>query len=342
MAIVKRRRKDGTIAYGVTVYDDALGRNVWAGTRDTLSEAKKLDATFETKPHSKVPFDEFARSWLTTRTHVRASTLRKYDYGVRVAVGHFTARPLHAITPEDVEAYVASLTDHYAPLTTSVVYTVFRMVMKSAVRYGRIERDPCADITNLPERVRRREIRPLTQDEHARLVAHMKPHHRAMVALWPLVMLRPGEMFALTSESVDGNRLRIVKQMQDGRFVELKRKASKRDIPLPSKARDIIAGIEPIPNELGLLFTTEIGTPLSSSALEWSFAQAVKDAGLEGVVPYDLRHTGATWHLYAGTPIKTLQYILGHKSATLTLDTYGHFMPSEDERAADALDKWLK
>lgn len=54
------------------------------------------------------------------------------------------------------------------------------------------------------------------------------------------------------------------------------------------------------------------------------FARAVKAAGLEGLRPHDLRHTAASLMIASGATIKDVQAALGHASATMTLDLYGH------------------
>ena len=52
---------------------------------------------------------------------------------------------------------------------------------------------------------------------------------------------------------------------------------------------------------------------------------------------HGLRHTWATLHLAAGTPIKWIQARGGWSSAKLLLDTYGHFIPQEMRGFEDAL-----
>ena len=43
--------------------------------------------------------------------------------------------------------------------------------------------------------------------------------------------------------------------------------------------------------------------------------------------------------LSEGVPLKTVQEVLGHSTIRLTADTYGHLMPGDDERAADAMER---
>ena len=52
--------------------------------------------------------------------------------------------------------------------------------------------------------------------------------------------------------------------------------------------------------------------------------------------PYDLRHTAATAWLAAGIDVKTVQAWLGHASAELTLNLYGHYMGTDSDRAGIA------
>ena len=50
--------------------------------------------------------------------------------------------------------------------------------------------------------------------------------------------------------------------------------------------------------------------------------------------PHDLRHTAASLWISAGVDIKTVSAWLGHSTAKLTLDTYGHLMGTDADLAA--------
>jgi hypothetical protein len=56
------------------------------------------------------------------------------------------------------------------------------------------------------------------------------------------------------------------------------------------------------------------------------FNPAARSVGLEGIVPHELRHHGSF-----GASVKAVQSMLGHASAAMTLDLYGHLF-------GDALD----
>jgi integrase len=53
---------------------------------------------------------------------------------------------------------------------------------------------------------------------------------------------------------------------------------------------------------------------------------------------HDLRHTCASLAISEGANVKVVQKLLGHKSAVLTLDKYGHLFPDDLDAVADAFD----
>ena len=55
-----------------------------------------------------------------------------------------------------------------------------------------------------------------------------------------------------------------------------------------------------------------------------------------------LDHTCASLAIAAGADVKVLQRMLGHASAALTLDRYGHLLPGQAESVADRLDEMAR
>jgi integrase len=54
---------------------------------------------------------------------------------------------------------------------------------------------------------------------------------------------------------------------------------------------------------------------------------------------YDLRYTCVSLLIAQGGSAKAVQAQLGHATASITLDTYGHLFPSELEALADRLEQ---
>ncbi len=53
----------------------------------------------------------------------------------------------------------------------------------------------------------------------------------------------------------------------------------------------------------------------------------------------DLRHTAASLAIRENASVKIVQAMLGHRSATQTLDRYGHLYPSDLDALAGRLDR---
>jgi len=66
------------------------------------------------------------------------------------------------------------------------------------------------------------------------------------------------------------------------------------------------------------------------------FDRAVREAGLD-LTPHALRHTAASLAIASGASVKLVQRMLGHKSAVLTLDLYGHLYEDDLDAVADRL-----
>lgn len=54
--------------------------------------------------------------------------------------------------------------------------------------------------------------------------------------------------------------------------------------------------------------------------------------------PHELRHTAASLAIASGADVKVVQTMLGHKTATMTLDLYGHLFPDRLDDLADRMD----
>src|SRR6476660_10349821 len=69
-----------------------------------------------------------------------------------------------------------------------------------------------------------------------------------------------------------------------------------------------------------------------------SFDPAVRAAAIDGLTPHALRHTAASLAIAAGANAKVVRTMLRYKSATMTLDLYGHLFGDQLDQVADAMD----
>ncbi|BDH56110.1 hypothetical protein MTP03_10490 [Tsukamurella sp. PLM1] len=79
-----------------------------------------------------------------------------------------------------------------------------------------------------------------------------------------------------------------------------------------------------------------VGLPASQPAKPATKTRPAEPAR-HGVRLHDLRHTFATMQLMAGVHFMQVSKWLGHSTFTLTLDTYGDWIPEEDGGALNIL-----
>jgi integrase len=118
-------------------------------------------------------------------------------------------------------------------------------------------------------------------------------------------------------------------------------------VPVPRFLGDDLASVLAGKGSDDLVFPSQTGTPLRVQNFRRSqFDRAAAAAGLEGLVPHELRHTAASLAIASGASVKGVQSMLGHASAAMTLDRYGHLFGGELDAVADRMDAaradWLR
>jgi integrase len=87
------------------------------------------------------------------------------------------------------------------------------------------------------------------------------------------------------------------------------------------------------------MFTTQHGTPINPRNLLRDYKKLLHTAGLPPIRFHDLRHTAASILLNQGVPVITVSRRLGHAKASITLDIYGHLIPSMQTEVAEMIDE---
>jgi integrase len=119
-----------------------------------------------------------------------------------------------------------------------------------------------------------------------------------------------------------------------------------RTIELPKPISDLLNDHLAVASPGGngrddLVFTSLEGAPIRQSQFyRRHFKPAVRKAlpaEQRGLRFHDLRHTCAALLIAQGAHALAIKEQLGHSSITITMDRYGHLLPSAHERTADRL-----
>lgn len=267
----------------------------------------------------------------------------------------FGDRPVASVERHEVQAWVkAQAAKGLAPGTirtnVSVLARIYREALANPVLTG-VTTNPTAKL-DFGRKVRH-EVTPPTTEQVWNLARYMEPQWRAMVIAGAGLGLRSGEARGLTLGQVDflGRTVRIDRQMLDDTGYQhgpVKSAESNRTLPLPDLvAAELAKHLErwPQADPNGLVFTVargpRKGLARSARSLNGAMAKAVEGSDLEGMTFHALRHYYASLLIEAGESFKTVQRMLGHQSAALTLDTYGHLWPKDGDTTRAAVDRLL-
>jgi len=250
-----------------------------------------------------------------------------------------------------------------AGLSASTVQKVHHILHKSlaqAVRWDLIARNP-TDNAKAPTPTSK-EMHPLSASEARKLLeAAGGDRLEALYVLAIHTGMRRGELLGLKWSDVDLENSRIgirrtLTRTDSGKRYTLgdpKTKRSHRTVRITPQAvealrRHLTNQMEEIERlgdiyiDQGLVFTTEVGTPINPSNLrQRSFAPLLDRAGLPRITFHDLRHTCASLLFQKNVHPKLVQELLGHASVAITLDTYSHMLPGMGDQAAVAMENAL-
>ncbi len=259
--------------------------------------------------------------------------------------------PLREVQFDDLQVWITSLSVDGSVrfegkgLSASRVRQAHQLigaVMKFAVKAKHLLASP-ADGVELP-RLPETEQRYLTHEQLHRLALAAGPF-RTLVLILGYCGLRFGEATALRVADVDvaARRIRVRRSVTYVRKTGLVEGPTKnhtaRTVPVPAFVARLLATEIHDREKAALVFPSARGGHLTLSQARYTFAKAVSAVGgIDGVRLHDLRHTCASLAISEGANVKVVQKLLGHKSAVLTLDKYGHLFPDDLDAVADAFD----
>jgi integrase len=346
--------KTGKVREVVTVVWRARYRDA-SGKEHARHFAKKIDAdTWVTRQTAAVLTGEhvdpragrvtvmtYATRWESAQVG-REATARITDNALRLHLyPRLGDRRMDSVRRSDIQGFVKVLSDKLAAGTVRNIYDVTARLFSSAVDDKVISSSPCRRIV-LPK-VDDAEVQPPTVEDVLRLANAVPARYRALVVFLAGSGLRIGEALGLEVSDIDFLRrtVRVERQrLQDGRLAPPKTPKSVRTVPLAQVVVDELAAHVADVGNTGALFTAEDGSPLLYWRWKAVWGNALKKASLD-FTTHDLRHLTASALISGGASVKQVQTVLGHSSAVITLRTYAHMWPGDDDRARSVIDAAL-
>lgn len=292
----------------------------------------------------RVSLSLVADAWLLTRDGVKRKT-RETDRLVwaNYIAPAFGRRPVASLTTAELSEWAAQIVaSGRSPATARRALSTLRSILGHALADERIVRNPAARVKALRGGVTR-EGQALTEVEVSALASACRGPLSDVVILLAYTGLRWGELAGLRvgdQVAVPGPGLRVQRAALSGGggdlFIDSLKDHQARTVPLTTRAADIVTHWSHDRRPSEWLFSTSAGTPLREGnwkrSVRWAAAkQSIDKPDLR---VHDLRHTAASIWLGSGADPKVVQRILGHASATMTMDLYGHLIDGNLWRAA--------
>lgn len=309
----------------------------------------------------RITVASYARSWEAVQVSSEG-TKRIVDNALRLhLVPSLGVYPLAAVRPTMVQGFIRELEAKPNLGAGSIrnIYDVTARLFAAAVDDRLIARTPCVKI-KLPKGDGD-EVIPPTVHQVSAIADAVPGRWRALVVLLAGAGLRIGEARGLEVGDVDFLRrtVRVERQrLQSGVVAPLKSKASRRAVPVGRVVIDELAAHLSVYPTRGPLFVDELGEPLPYSTWKKILAAAVTDANVTDakalreldpkavheawdLTSHSFRHFAASALIAGGASVKQVQTFLGHASAVITLRTYAHMWPGDEDRTRNVLDAAL-
>ncbi|WP_067566358.1 site-specific integrase [Nocardia acidivorans] len=319
-------------------------------------EVDKATGNYIAPSMGRMTVGELGAKWLEGQVFDKESWETRVESIWRVHVEPFWGRrPLMSIDGTEVRDWIAGI--DRSPSTVGDIHSVLVSILEDAVIQKRIPANPARGV-KIPKRIPVDHVY-LTHEQVATLTAEVS-RYSEIVMLLAYSGIRWGEMAALRPRDVNLRRRRIhivrsASKVNSRTVIGTPKTWELRSVAIPSEVADLLAPVvatQRDPN--GLLWSRPDGNPVRPPTTTHWFSKAV-DRCIAASVPLDddgkpdgpasfprltahqLRHTAASLMIASGAHVKTIQRQLGHKSATMTLDNYGHLFEDDLDGVADRM-----
>ena len=306
-------------------------------------EVEKLTGNYVAPSLGQVTVGELGSEWLTRQAHHKASWSARLESVWRVHVeSKWGRRRIADIRPTEVQTWVAEL--KLSASSVAHAHTVLAGILDDAVVDRRLAANPARGV-KLPRKIPKARNYLIAMQASA-LANESK--HPDIVLLLATTGLRWGEMAALRVRDIDLGRSRIriersASKVNSKSVIGTTKTHTARSVAVSASVLKLLAPamVGKAPDEL--LWCRGDGQPLRPPTTTHWFGAAVKrcqaaDKKFPRVTVHELRHTAASLMIASGANVKTVQSQLGHKTATMTLDQYGHLFPDDLDDVADKMD----
>ena len=331
-----KQRADGR--YQKSITDHRIGKRIFFyGSSEREINKKILE--YNKKAESGRKFAEIADEWWTEAyDNLAAQSIKVYKPALHRALDRFGNEYVKDILPQDIASFYKALAkEGYAQKTVANQRIVLNQIFTTAIISGDILYNPCSSVP-LPKGLKKTERKAATAEEESRILNSTNEWLFPSFAL--LSGMRKGEILALQWKDIDfeSNKISVTKSVEhinDRPYIKApKTAAGVRDIPLIDALREKILPFKGDPEHYVISDTGE--KPLTARRFTTLYDRYRREVGVQ-CTSHQLRHSFATVAIEEEVQPRDLQGILGHATATITLEKYAHYREKSIANVAQKL-----
>ena len=371
--IYKYKLKNGKVKYGFKTYvgiDPETGKAVKPSRQgfDSYKEAEAAKTKLKEEGPSKFAYkqklkedrktvQEVYELWLEIyKADVRGSTLRNAKSTWKSNMeNEFGSSYIDSIDIDHLQSFATKLAENHVNYRS--VLNLLHRVIKYAIKRDWCDRDPFDKIM-IPKKTKAKSKHPdnnfYTLYElklFLECAKDLKAKYYTYFMTTGNLGCRPSEALALKWKDIDFQDKKVfirhsISADADGHklYGPTKTASSVRKVPLSDQLAVALKEYkkETIYNKADdFIFHKDDGDFYEHTAPDAWIKIIYNNYALRKITPHGFRHTLATLlnNEKNSTNIKDIQYLLGHKNASTTMDIYSHFTKENEEHVADSINK---
>lgn len=364
-------KKDGKQKYRVRInYVDNLGKSKQIDrVAYGVEEAKQLERELNHSVKQELPaaqmtvkqlFDEYIKA---KQYEVRESTL---DKSINVlshhVLPHLSDKKIDKLTVPILQDWKQKIeADGFSIRMRKNIYGEFRALLNYAVKMEYLQKNPLLKVGNFKAPLEiQKEMDFYTPEEFKTFITASREcaeQSNSDISIWGYYVffciafytgMRKGEINALQWIDIKGNEINVTKSIVqklkgEDRITPPKNKSSIRTIQIPTPLAEVLKEhkerCKAMDNFSENLYICGGIRPLRDTSIENFNKKFSETAGVKKIRIHDFRHSHASLLANEGINIQEIARRLGHSKVSITLETYSHLYPKEEERAMSVLNK---
>lgn len=363
-------KKDGKQKYRVRVnYMDDYGKpqrieRIVYGLDEAKATEVEINHKVNTKDEAvkKMTIQQLYEEYIKdVKPDIREATSDKKEKMYNLYIKDFLGKkPIDKLTTPILRDWKLMIDEKgYALKTKQNIYGELRATLNYAYRMGHIPINPLNKVGNFKNRTQiKKEMQYYTAEEFLKFIEPArKLAYTGTLQDYGFYIFfmfayftgaRKGEINALRWCDIKNDEMCITRSVSQkikgkDRITPPKNNSSIRDIQLPTPLLNELETYKSKCQELEGFneecFVCGYDKPLRDTSLQKRNERYAKTAGIKTIRIHDFRHSHASLLANNGINIQEIARRLGHSKIEMTLNTYSHLYPKEQERALDVLNK---